>query len=942
MLDKNEKQIYNLTSQEVLQKCNSTEKGLENEEAKKRLGEYGLNKIQKKQSWKELRILARQFDDALVWILLVAAGLAFLFSELRDVTIILIIVLTNALIGFLQEFKAERILDSIKKLTSDRALVVRDGEKQEIDTKFIVPGDIVFVSAGDSISADGYILESYYLKVNSFVFTGESLPEHKSAKVINQAEVAFADIDNMVFMGETVAAGEASFMVTATGMKTELGKIAHLTAEVQEGLTPMQLQMRKLGRNVTILAILIGAIVITTGQYFQMSLYQNFLFALALSVSVVPEGLPAAISMALSFGMRNLLKNDVLAKKLNAVETLGSVSVICTDKTGTITKNELTVVKAVVNNEVIDITGVGYTPEGEFFKGGRKIDPKRVLNLETIFKIGALCNDASLVKEEEKEFSFLDFIKNIFERIKNKGSGINTNAYKIIGDPTEGAIVVASRKFNSEKGFYESGERKVTEIPFSSERMRMSVAYKNHNLVSYAKGSPDVMVDLCKFQKIGDNIVEFTEKDKNSVRELYNKMSSQALRVLAFAYRPLDNEDEKNITSLHEKMEKELIWVGLMAMMDPPRQDVSTAIKECRELGIRVIMITGDYEVTAKAIAQSIGLIEKNREGNKFVINGKTLDGLKDREMYQRIRSGVCVFARIAPEQKLRIASVLKKYKEIIAMTGDGVNDAPALRQADIGVAMGIIGTDVSKEASDMILMDDNFSSIIQGVKQGRTVFSNLKKFVHYVFTSNASELFTVIFGVLLHIPAPISAVQILAIDLGTDIFPSFSLGMEPPEPGKTKKAINSRESIMSFSGFRRVAYLGLIMAVGATVTFLWSMIRGGWSFGENIAMDSVLYIKSTTAAYAVLSMTQMANLLQSRSEKYSPFKLGFFKNKYVWGAIFLSVGILISFMYLPVLKYYLGMSPIDGTDWFMVLVFTAAVFIWEEGRKENAKFWNV
>lgn len=922
-MPENQKQIYNLTPEEILEKFSSNYRGLSEEEAKKRLKEHGLNRIKKRQNWKWLKLLFNQFNDALVWILLMAAGLAFAFSEFRDVVVILIIVGINATIGFFQEWKAERILDSMKKLTSDKALVVRGGEKKEIDSKFIVPGDIIFISSGDNVPADGYLLEAYDLKINTFVFTGESSPQHKRSHVLSEREIALADIDNMVFMGETVARGEAKFIVVATGMKTELGRIAHLTQALKNELTPMQKQMRRLGKDVALISVFIGVIVIIAGQYFRMSLYQNFLFALALSVSVVPEGLPAAISVALSFGMKRLFKDNILAKKLNAVETLGSVDIICTDKTGTITKNELTVTQIVVNGETIQLTGSGYEPKGEFIKNDGKIDPGMIPNLSLFFKIGALCNDAVLEKEDEK--------------------------YKIIGDPTEGAIIVASKKYlfaaaaieeeknESEPGFFERGENKVDENPFSSDRMRMSVIYRSKNkTISYVKGSPDVIIDLCKFQKIGDKILEFTEEEKNKARAVYNEMSGQALRVLAFGYRELESGFS------HFDAETDLVWVGMMAMIDPPRPEVAKAIHECREAGIKAIMITGDYEITARAIARQTGLINlENSQGKseELVINGKSLDALSDNELYKKIKEGTCIFARIAPEQKLRIATVLKSNGQIIAMTGDGVNDAPALKYADIGVAMGIMGTDVSKEAADMILLDDNFASIVKGVREGRTIFSNLKKFVHYVFTSNASELLTVIFGVVLQIPSPITAIQILAVDLGTDVFPSFALGLEPPEAQSDKKKIACiKEGIITFKGFRRILYLGVIMATGAIVAFIWSMMRGGWNFEGGLDTQSWLYIKSTSAAYAVLSMTQMANLLQSRSERLSPFQLGFFKNRYAIGSIIISVAILLSFMYVPVLQYYTGMLPIDRKDWAVVGLFTLVVFLWEEARKERER----
>jgi len=903
MTKQEDKNIYNLTPEEVLKKFSTSLQGLSEDETKKRLKEFGRNILQKKQQWKWLKLIFSQFNDALVWILLVAAFLAYIFGETRDVTIILIIVGINAVIGFFQEFKAERILDQMKKLTADKTVVIRDGKKREIDASYLVPGDVVALSSGDSVPADGYLLEAYTLRVNSFIFTGESRPENKSVKILEN-HPALADMDNMVFMGETIATGEAKFVVTGTGMQTELGKIAHLTQEVHDDPTPMQKQMRKLGKDVTILSVLIGTVVIIAGQYFKVSLYQNFLFALALAVSVVPEGLPAAISVALSLGMKRLLKDNVLAKKLNAVETLGSVNMICTDKTGTITKNELTVIKIVVNNEIIDIGGTGYNPEGEFSKNGNVISATDIGNLDLLCKIGTLCNDASLEK--------------------------TSAGYKIIGDPTEGAIIVAGKKYNKEDNFYLQGETKITENPFSSERMRMSVVFKNESTISYVKGSPDVMLDLCQYKKINDEISEFTAEDKEKVKEIYNSMSGEALRVLAFAYKEL----KADFTDKADEAESNLIWVGMMAMIDPPRMDVARAIADCQKLGIKVIMITGDYEITARAIAKNVGLLSE-----EAVINGKELDKLTDKELFDAIKKGACVFARIAPEQKLRIATVLKKYKQVIAMTGDGVNDAPALKKADIGVAMGIIGTDVSKEAGDMILLDDNFASIVKGIKEGRTIFQNLKKFVHYVFTSNASELLTVVFGVILQIPSPVSAIQILAVDLGTDVFPSFALGFEPPEPDSDhRKIMNSKEKVMTFKGFRRILYMGIIMAVGAVIAFLWSMLRGGWWFGGALADNSLLYIKSTTAAYAVLSMTQMANLLQARSEKFSPFELGFFKNKYAIGSIFLSLGILLSFMHVPILQKYLHMSPIDWRDWLVVAVSFVAVFLWEEGRKAEGK----
>lgn len=900
-----QKELYAYSKREIIDAFRTSEhRGLTSHEAQMRLEHYGRNQLAYKRSWKWLLLIGNQFKDALVGILLIAAVLAFFFGETRDVIVIVIIVLINAFIGFLQEFKAEKILDSITKLTTDQSQVVRDGKKQEIDARFLVPGDVVFVTAGDRVPADGYVIESYDLKVNSFIFTGESKPETKSAKVIDSTDVSLADIDNMLFMGETVATGESRYIVTGTGMQTELGKIAHLTAEIKDEPTPLQKQMHRLGRSVTLIAISIGTCVMIIGQIFDMTLYHNFLFALALAVSVVPEGLPAAVSVALSLGMKRLLGVNVLAKKLNAVETLGSVSIICTDKTGTITKNELTVTHIVINDQTITLTGSGYGPEGHFYLEGQVINPAQISNLELLFRIGTLCNDASIV-------------------LKN-------GARVVVGDPTEGAIIVAGEKYNPKENYFSVGETKITENPFSSDRMRMSVVYKNRDTNSFVKGSPDVLLDLCDTIMCEDGIRILTSQEKERVREKYNAMSADALRVLGFACRSLNDIDPQKYL---EEAEKHLTWVGMMAMIDPPRAEVADAIGECKELGIKVIMITGDYEITAKAIARNVGLIRD--DDTCEIINGKMLNVMTDRELYGKIMKKDTVFARIAPEQKLRIATVLKDHHQVIAMTGDGVNDAPALKKADVGVAMGVIGTDVSKEASDMILMDDRFASIVDAVKEGRTIYRNLRKFVHYVFTSNASEVITVIIGVMFHIPSPITAIQILSIDLATDVFPSFALGVEPSESGRLTKNVNTRSSIMNWYGVRRLMYLGVIMAIGASTAFYWSMVRGGWTYGNIFDENGELYMAATTAAYAVLAMSQMANLLQSRSETLSPFALGFFKNKYAIMSIGVSILILLSFMYVPIFQKYLGMRPIAWQDWMIVIITTVAVYIAESIRKK-------
>ncbi len=904
----NTKNIHTLSAEEVLKILETSKDGLSEEEAVKRRKQFGKNAVKHKVNLSWLVILWHQFNNALVWILLVAGMLSLIFGELRDTVIILIIVGINSTIGFFQEYKAERTLDHIRSLASDRCMVVRDGKRVEIDAQELTLGDVIYVDAGARIGADAYLLEAFDLYANEFIFTGESKPGKKRLGAIEEENIGLVDKDNMIFGGTSVTRGEGLAVVTSIGMDSELGKIANLVTEVKDDETPLQKQIRVLGKDVTILALFIGVLVLIAGTYYQLSWHDRFLFALALSVSVVPEGLPAAISVALSLGMKKLLKDNVLAKKLNSVETLASVSVICTDKTGTITKNELMVTKMVIDQQTYDISGDGYKPEGNFSVFGRDIQTKDIINGEMIFRIAALCNGAQLTEKN--------------------------GVWSVVGDPTEGALLVAAQKFSYSLEDYAKGFAELGENPFSSERMCMSVFYrdeKENKTYSFVKGSPDVLLSGCKQILREGKVVAMNEEDKTAVRNMYNDMSNKALRVLAFAYCNLDGMEKE---AYEKEGEHDLIWVGMMAMIDPPRKDVAEAVRQCHESGIKVLMITGDYEITARAIARQAGIL---KSGDGRLISGRELETLSDEQLIKAIKGEEVIFARITPAQKLRIATVLKENDLVIAMTGDGVNDAPALKKADIGVAMGVIGTDVSKEASDMILLDDNFASIVKVIREGRTVYQNLKKFVYYVFTSNVSEFFTVIIGLLLQIPAPVSAVQILAIDLGTDVFPSFSLSMEPSEPGVMKrKPFSNHERVMNAKSAWRLIRVGLIMAAGAVITFIISMKRGGWDFGDKIDPNSLLYIRSTSAAYAVLAMTQMANLMQARSETLSIFALGFFKNLYAIGAIFISIGVLLAFMYIPLIQKYLHMAPILWQDWLAVAICALLVFVYEEGRKSG------
>jgi magnesium-transporting ATPase (P-type) len=902
-----ENRWYALTMQDILTRLSTTMAGLSEQEVLSRRKQHGINAFEHKKKRNGWKLFAGQFKDALAIILLVAVGLSLVFGEFRDASIIFLIVFINAIISFIQEFKAERILEQMESLVTSRALVIRNGEKKEIDAVDLVQGDMIAVNAGSRVPADVCIVESYSCKVDGFIFSGESRPEKREAKVMRDEVIPMSDIENMLFMGESVVAGEAIGVVVAIGAQTQLGRLAHLVTEAESDSTPLQKKMKILGRNVALLAVAIGAMTVFAGQHFGLSWYENFLLALALAVSIVPEGLPAAISVALALGMKRLLKHNVLAKRLSAVETLGSVTVICTDKTGTITRNELMVTHIATSGAVYDVTGEGYDPVGNFFAHNEVVNNRSIPNAELLFRIGTLCNDASLVRDENGK-------------------------YRIAGDPTEGAILVASRKYNADPNFFITGEHKKAELPFASERMRMSVVYRNARTQSFVKGSPDVLLELST-HRLDENgqLIIFSDEAKQETKKMYDGFSRKALRVLAFAYRDMENIDPSHYS---EEMERDLVWVGMMAMIDPPRADVATAVEDCRTLGIRVVMITGDYAITAEAIAKQARLIDDVHPYT--IMTGRDLLNFSDDELYETFQNKEVIFARIAPEQKLRLATIFQEHGEVVAMTGDGVNDAPALKRADIGVAMGIMGTDVSKEAADMILLDDNFASIVYGVKEGRTVYYNLRKFTHYVFTSNVSELLTVLMGLLLQIPAPLIAVQILAIDLGTDILPSFALGLDPEDKDSIQKHSKQSHQIITLQGVRRLLVLGAIMSVGAIITFVFSLWRHGFRFGDTLATDNPLYLQAATATYVVLAITQMANLLQSRSETRSFFNVGMFRNMYIWGAILFSSTLVWLFTHVAFFQTSLHMVPIDATDWALVLFFTGVVFVYEEWRKKR------
>jgi Ca2+-transporting ATPase len=876
---------YDEEIKEVYKELNTSEKGLTTSEAEKRLEKYGQNQLKEKSKVTPLQIFLSQFTSPIIWVLIAAMVISLLIKFIEndaeagvDAAVIGVIVVINAVLGFIQEYKAEKAIEALKKMVSLKATVIRDGEEKEIDAINLVPGDIIILSTGEKIPADARLTEVNNLQTQEAALTGESVPTKKNLKVFKK-NTPVADRDNMVFSGTVITNGRGKAVVAETGMLTEIGKIAKLIQEAKPELTPLQKKLKSLGKMLTILVIIISVVVFLTGvlregaplaELLETGVIKEMFFAaVALAVAAIPEGLPAVVTIALALGVQRMVKRHALIRKLPSVETLGSCSVICSDKTGTLTHNEMTVRKLFVNNEVVNVTGAGYEPEGKFSKDTKKFG--------LLLKVGLLNNDAEHHKEGDK--------------------------YTIIGDPTEGCLIVSAKKAGLDTNALKKECPRTNEIQFSSERKRMTTVHKiKGKRVAYMKGAPDVILNLCDKILINGKTKRITEQDKKKVLKTNENFSSEALRVLGFAYKELKKEKKD------KDIEKSMVFVGLQGMIDPPRKEVADSVKVCVKAGIKVVMITGDYIGTAKAIANELGIKGK-------AITGEELDKIKDLE--RKVES-IGIYARVNPEHKMKIVDALKANGHIVAMTGDGVNDAPALKKADIGVAMGITGTDVSKEASDMILTDDNFTSIVNAVEEGRVIFDNIKKFVFYLLSSNMGEVLTIFIGILIGLPLPLLALQILWVNLVTDVFPALALGVDPPEPGiMNMPPRNPKERIVNKKRGWLMLAIGIIMMLGTL-----GMFRAYDPY------DNLRYAQ--TIAFTVLMMFQMTNVLNARSEDVSLFKVGIFSNKYLIAAITSSILLQFVVIYTPLSRFFKTV-PISLVDWGWVVLVSLTVPLFGE-----------
>jgi len=878
-----ERHAYNLTPEETAGSLRSdTGSGITQEEAAGRIAKSGLNRLVGKKPVSPVTIFLDQFKDFIILILIGAALVSGFLQEWIDALAIIGIVLLNAILGFIQEYRAEKSLAALKKLASPSSKVIRDGRHAVIPSYNLVPGDLVELEAGDHVPADSRLVwVSSNFSVLEASLTGESTPVLKTILALEEKDVPLADRANMVYMGTSVASGKARAIIIDTGMNTELGKIAGMIQESGREITPLQKKLEEFGKWIVYICFVLVALVFLLEWLRGGKLVEVFLTAVSLAVAAIPEGLPAVVTIALALGVQRMIKRNALIRKLPSVETLGCATVICSDKTGTLTKNEMTVQAAFADNSVFKVTGIGYAPEGEFLMSGKSVKAGDYPVLEKTLRCSALCNGAQLVKEKA--------------------------IFKIIGDPTEGALLTAAAKAGMLKESLEKVSVFVDEIPFDSERKKMTVLRREGGRVfAFVKGAPDILLDDCAYIEEGGAAREIREEDKKKILKANGEFADSAMRVLAFAYRALEGDGRQYDM---RSVETGLTFIGLMAMIDPPRPEVKEAIMQCREAGIRTVMITGDHKNTAVAIARELGFYKED----SMALSGEELDGLGDEELLNKIER-IPVYARVSPEHKLRIVKAWRSRGHVVAMTGDGVNDAPAVKEADIGVAMGITGTDVTKEVSDMVVTDDNFASIVNAVEEGRGIYDNIKKFVHYLLSCNTGEILVMFTASLAGLPVPLLPIHILWVNLVTDGLPALALGVDPVDP-KVMQRPPRKFNEPVITGQR-----GLMMLMqGAFIAFC-----------SLLAFSFVLFVekeglgRARTAAFIVLGCSQLFHSFNCRSMTESIFKIGLFSNKKLIAATLVSFLLQMGAVYLPFSQKIFKTEPLSLFDWLLVVTISS------------------
>ena len=870
--------------------------GLSTAEIARRLENYGYNELAEKQKIPWWKHFIAQFRDFMVLVLLCATLISAVVGEYVDAITILAIVLINALLGFIQENRAERSIKALKQLTAPNATVIRDGTVQQIPARELVPGDLLVHEAGDKLAADARLVHVSNLEVEEAALTGESLPTRKLCDRQYAEDTSLGDRKNMVYAGTIVTRGRGKSVVCGTGSSSEVGRIADMIQEAEDEDTPLQRRLEHLGKLLVWGCLAICAVVVAIGILKGEPIFLMCMAGISLAVAAIPEGLPAIVTVCLTLGVQRMIKENAIVRKLPAVETLGCVTVICSDKTGTLTQNAMTARRAYVAGTTYDITGSGYEISGEFLRNKQKVEPRRDKNLELCLIASSLCNN-SVIKQNSVP------ITGIWRRKQSSG-------WSIEGDPTEGALAVAAAKAGIWRTDLENSLERIGEIPFESERRLMSVVYqdKENATYIYTKGAPDTVLGLCDTHVKDDQEIPLTKDDLQTIKQYHDDMTSGALRVLGLAYRRLNPTEGPD-----DNIEESLVFIGLIGMIDPPREEAKQAIKLCRDAGIKAVMITGDHPNTAVAIARELQLYEDSAH---TALTGLDLDKMSEQE-FSRIVGKVTVYARVSPSHKLRIVRALKQNGHIVAMTGDGVNDAPAVKEADIGISMGITGTDVTKEASSMILADDNFATIVAAVEEGRGIYDNIRKFIRYLLSCNIGEVLTMFITSLAGLPLPLLPVQVLWVNLVTDGLPALALGVDPTEancmhrpPRHPKESVFSRG--LSWKIGKRGVQIGLSTVLVFTYVYL---------FQNDLAL-------ARTMAFCTLVFCQLFHVFDCRSESYTIFELGLLTNPYLLLAVAASTVMQLAVIYIPFLSNIFSTVPLSSINWLLILTAAGWTFI--------------
>jgi len=927
-----------LEANEILRRlATPADKGLTSEEARQRLEQFGLNALVEAPGTSFWQMLLEQFNNFVVLMLIAAALVSAVLGEYVEASAIMAIVVLNAALGVIQEHRAEQALAALRRMAAPDAHVIRDGARQVIPSSELVPGDLVLLDAGNYVPADVRLLEAVNLRVEEAALTGESVPVQKDANILLQSDIPLGDRKNTAFMGTLVNYGRGRGIVIATGMHTQIGMIAEMLQSVQQEPTPLQRRLDQLGKTLGWAALSICALVFLIGWLRGYHPLDMFLIAVGLAIAAVPEGLPAVVTISLALGMREMIKRHALIRRLSSVETLGSATTICSDKTGTLTQNEMTVIRMWVDGQVIEISGSGYNPHGEFIAQSKVIDPLDYPAVLTALWVAALNNDADL-------------------EVSGVSNGRQT--YRLVGDPTEGAMIVATAKAGGRARDLNLSYPRVQEIPFDSIRKRMitvhalkdphsediSPFYDDRQIPSgfavRILRAPDIVLNLCShYQRMDDYAIPLDEEQRLRILTANDRMSQDALRVIAVAYRV--SREFPNLEDL-DSLEQGFVFIGLIGMIDPPRPEVPPALAKARQAGIRTIMITGDYPETARAIAERIGLLQSGHQ----VLTGGDLNQM-DGATLQREVAFTDVFARVSPEHKLRIVEALRARGEIVAMTGDGVNDAPSIKRADIGVAMGITGTDVAKESADMVLTDDNYVSIVSAVEQGRVIYANIRKFVFFLLSSNVAEITIIFLATLAGLPTPLTVIQLLWLNLLTDGAPALALAMEKGDPDEMQKPPRPPQEPIINRTMRLGILIQTITQTGATLIayalgLVWHLSAGDvLPAGVNPLLFLLRYDwrgvdvqTAETMAFVTLSLCELLRAYTVRSERLSVFRIGVFSNKFMQYAVGLSLVLLLLVVNVPFLQPIFNTHFLSVSEWLVVLSLATIPAVSEEFTK--------